>query len=84
MSGPWREGPAPIGVAVKSYEPLIYIHINVNDCGITSDMSKFPDDTKIEKLISSDNDAEVLLEEVNGLCERAGRQMTNAVHHRQM
>lgn len=36
---------------------------------MTGDLSKALDDTKIEKLITSDNDTEALLEETNGLCE---------------
>ncbi len=45
------------------------IYINDLNRGLTSDISKFVDDTKTGRLIRSDNDAAVMQEEINGLCE---------------
>ncbi len=42
-------------------------HINDLITGISSDVSKFPDDTKIGRVIESDQDAAVLQEELGRL-----------------
>ncbi len=45
--------------------PLLFIiYINDLDRGVTSDVSKFADNTKIGRLIRSDRDASVMQEEL--------------------
>ena len=56
--------------------PLLFIiYINDLDCGITSDISKFADDTKIGRLVKSDIDIKTLQEELNGLHEWSNKWM---------
>ena len=43
------------------------MYINNLDSGITSDVSKFADDTKIGRLIRLDEDVRLLLEDLNKL-----------------
>ncbi len=48
--------------------PLFFIiYINDSDTGITSDVSKFANDTKIGRVIQSDHDVSVLLDELDTL-----------------
>ncbi len=50
--------------------PLLFIiYINDLDTGISSDVSKFPDDTKIGRVIRSNQDASILQNELNSWYE---------------
>lgn len=49
-----------------SWVHIVIVHISDLDCGITSDISKI-DNTKMERLIGSNNVAEVLQEGPHGL-----------------
>lgn len=51
-----------------SWLHIVIVHISDLDCGITSDISKI-DNTKMERLIGLNNDAEVLQGEPHGLYE---------------
>ena len=52
--------------------PLLFIiYINDLDTGISSDVSKFADDTKIGRVIESDQDAAILQEELSRLYDWA-------------
>lgn len=46
---------------------LLIIHIHDLDSAITICMKKFADDTKIERLVRSENDSTMIQEELNGL-----------------
>ena len=48
---------------------LLIIYINYLDSGISSNISKFADDTKIEKQISSDREAMILQGELSTMHE---------------
>lgn len=52
---------------------LFIICTNYLDFGMSSDVSKFPDDTKVGRLIQFDQDACVLQREVRKYYERAGK-----------
>lgn len=51
---------------------LFNIYTNDQDCGISSDI-KFTDDTKIGRLMRSDNDDRALQEEINGVYDWSDR-----------
>ena len=54
--------------------PLLFIiYINDLDTGISSDVSKFADDTKIGRVIESDQDASILQGELNRLYDWADK-----------
>ncbi len=50
---------------------LFIIYFNDLDTGISSEISKFADDTKIGRVIESDQDASILQDELNRLYDWA-------------
>ncbi len=71
-------GPPGVGVGPAAF----IIYINDLDTGITSDVSKFADDTKIGRVIQSDHDASVLKDELDTLW--LGGEVANGIQCREV
>ncbi len=52
---------------------MVIIYINDLDTGISGDISKYADDTKIGRIVESDQDAGILQDELNRLFDWADK-----------
>ncbi len=64
----------PSGLCFRSNAVYhLELYINGLDTGISSDVSKFADDTKVARVIKSDQDAGVLRNKLDNLFDWAGK-----------